>query len=216
MNSKRLYYVLISLIVVLGASIIAVSYKADEMFKKQSESLLDQKAISQALSTKQQQLIKDKRDIKAYTELNAVAKAIVPQDKDQALTIREISNLAKQSGIYRLSSVTFPASNLGISVTPTSGTSRTSTTTPKAANSNLTQLTPVKGIPGVYNLQITVQQVEKDAVSYSTFISFLERLEQNRRTAQVSNISVIPSKKNPDLVSFTLIIDEYIKPWVKT
>jgi hypothetical protein len=212
MNSKRLYYVLISLIVVLGASIIAVSYKADEMFKKQSESLLDQKAISQALSTKQQQLIKDKRDIKAYTELNAVAKAIVPQDKDQALTIREISNLAKQSGIYRLSSVTFPASNLGISVTPTSGTSRTSTTTPKAANSNLTQLTPVKGIPGVYNLQITVQQVEKDAVSYSTFISFLERLEQNRRTAQVSNISVIPSKKNPDLVSFTLIIDEYIKP----
>ncbi len=212
MNSKRLYYVLICLIALLGACIIAVGYKADGMFKKQSESLLDQKALSLALSEKQQQLIKDKRDIKAYTELNAVAKAIVPQDKDQALTIREIINLAKQSGIPRLSSVTFPASNLGIATAPTTGTSSTTTVAPKVANSNLTQLTPVKGIPGVYNLQITVQQVEKDAVSYNTFIAFLERLEQNRRTAQVSNISIIPSKKNPDLVSFTLIIDEYIKP----
>ncbi len=212
MNSKRLYYVLICLIALLGACIIAVGYKADGMFKKQSESLLDQKALSLALSEKQQQLIKDKRDIKAYTELNAVAKAIVPQDKDQALTIREIINLAKQSGITRLSSVTFPASNLGIATAPTTGTSSTTTVAPKIANSNLTQLTPVKGIPGVYNLQITVQQVEKDAVSYNTFIAFLERLEQNRRTAQVSNISIIPSKKNPDLVSFTLIIDEYIKP----
>jgi hypothetical protein len=80
------------------------------------------------------------------------------------------------------------------------------------ANNNLTQLTPVKGITGVYDLKITVQQTENAAVPYSTFITFLEKLEQNRRTAQVSSISVTPSTKNPNLVAFTLIIDEYIKP----
>lgn len=211
MNSKKFYYLLVAIIVLLAVGTIGGAYLADGMFRKESESLMTQKALSQSLSDKQQQLIKDKRDVKKYADLNDVAKAIVPQDKDQAQTVREISNLAKQSGIPRLTSITFPTSQLGAKATA-AATPSTTTKTPAKVNNNLTQLTPVPGIPGVYSLQITVQLVEKDAVSYTTFIRFLEKLEQNRRTAQVSNISVIPSKDNPNLVSFTLNIDEYIKP----
>ena len=76
----------------------------------------------------------------------------------------------------------------------------------------ITQLTPVKGVAGVYSLQITITQAPKEPVSYNNFLTFLSKLEQNRRTAQVSSISVQPDSARPDLVSFTLVIDEYIKP----
>lgn len=201
MNSKRLYIILVAVIGLLGIGIIGGAYLADKMFREQSNELVTQKAISESLAGQQQQLVRDKRDIKKYTELNDIAKAIVPQDKDQTQTIRELTKLAKESGIPRLSSITFPPSTLGglTAAKPTAG-------------SKLTQLIPVKGISGVYDLRITVQQQPRDAVSFDTFITFLKNLEQNRRTAQVSNITVTPVKDDPDFISFTLIIDEYIKP----
>ena len=179
--------------------IIAGTYGANSFLQQRSKMLLDQKATSASLSTQQRQLEQDKKDIEKYQNLNNIAKSIVPQDKDQAKAILEIVSIARQSNISRLSSVTFPVSTLG-------GVGATGST------SNLTQLTPVPGIPGVYKLQITVMLNDTSAVPYNTFINFLQRLEQNRRTSQVGNISVIPNVKNPNLVAFTLIIDEYIKP----
>jgi hypothetical protein len=202
LNSKRLYFVFVGIIVVLIGLTIGGAVMADKVFQSKSDELVKQKAESQALSTKQQQLIADKRDIKTYAELSKIARTIVPQDKDQALAVREIAKLAHESGIPRLSSVSFPTSTLG---TTASGT-------PTSSANRLTQLTPVKGISGVYDLQITIQQVQEDSVSYNTFITFLEKLEQNRRTAQVSNIIITPGDKNPDQIAFTLTIDEFIKP----
>jgi hypothetical protein len=201
MNSKRLYITLVALIALLGVGIIGGAYLADKMFREQSDELVTQKAISESLAGQQEQLIRDKRDIKKYTELNDIAKAIVPQDKDQTQTIREITNLARESGIPRISSISFPPSTLGglTAAKPSAGT-------------NLTQLIPVKGISGVYDLRITVLQQPRDAVNFDTFIKFLDKLEQNRRTAQVSNITIMPIKDAPQFISFTLIIDEYIKP----
>ena len=209
MSSKKLYFVLIGLIVLLGAGTIGGAYEADQLLQQRSTVLVNQKATSAGLDGQQQQLIKNKKDIATYQDLNTIAKTIVPQDKDQAQAVLEIVRLAQQSNISRLSTITFPSSTLGTK--PAAGST---TTTPAAPTGNnaLTQLIPVKGIPGVYDLQITIQQSTSTAVPYSTFITFLQKLEQNRRTAQVSNISVTPDSKNPNLVSFTLIIDEYIKP----
>jgi hypothetical protein len=207
MSSKKLYFILLAAILLLGAGTLGAVYEADQLLQQRSNVLVGQKAASIAAENQQTQLTKNKKDIAKYKDLNTIAKTIVPQDKDQAQAVLEIVRLAQASNIPRLSSITFPTSTLGAK--PITGT----TTTPApSGNNKLTQLTPVKGINGVYNLQITVQQSDSAAVPYSTFITFLQNLEQNRRTAQVSNISVTPNSKNPDLVAFTLIIDEYIKP----
>lgn len=200
MKSKQLFFLLVACIVLLGAGFVGVAYEANAVLGQQATTLSKLKADSQVNDDLQTTLNKDKADIAKYSQLNQIAETIVPQDKDQAEAVREIVNLAAQSGIGKLSSITFPASTLGSAVPGTT------------VNSNLTQLTPVTGIPGVYNLQITVTQAATDEVPYSAFTTFLGKLEQNRRTAQVSSITVQPDPKAPSKVAFTLVINGYVKP----
>lgn len=196
MNSKRLYFLMLTSLILLVLVTAGVAYGANTLLASQSKKLADAKATSQSLANQETQLKKNKADILKYGELNKIAQSIVPQDKDQAEAIREITNLAGQSGIGQLSSITFPASTLGTT----------------AAGNKITQVTPVKGIPGVYDLQITITQDSSRKVSYNTFITFLSKLEQNRRTAQVSSITVQPDSSDPSQVAFTLVLDEFIKP----
>ena len=201
MNSKRLYFLLLTGFVILVLLTAGVAYGANTLLASQSKKLADAKANSQSLANQESQLKKNKADIVKYGDLNKIAQSIVPQDKDQAEAIREITNLAQQSGIGQLSSITFPASTLGTAL-PTVG----------GGTNKITQVTPVKGIPGVYDLQITVSQDGSRKVPYNTFITFLSKLEQNRRTAQVSSITVQPDSNDPSQVAFTLVLDEFIKP----
>ncbi len=199
MNSKKLYYGLVALLIILGAGLFIGAYEANGLLEHKSNTLAKLKASDQTTIAEKIQLAKNKQDIAKYSSLNTIAKSVVPQDKDQAEAVREIVALAGQSGINQLSSISFPPSTLG------------GTTTVKAGN-GLTQVTPVKGIAGVYNLQITITQTPSNPVPYSSFIGFLTKLEQNRRTAQVESINVQPDQTNPNLVAFTLIINEFIKP----
>lgn len=200
MKAKQLYFVLSTALILLLGGFFGVAYGANKLMGAQADKLAKLRGDSAALDALQTSLVKNKRDITKYSDLNTIAETVVPQDKDQAEAVREIVNLATQSGIAKLSSITFPTSTLGASiVTPTT-------------NQNLTQLTPVKGMPGVYELQITVTLAAADEVPYSQFITFLSKLEQNRRTAQVSTISVVPDPLSPNKVSFTLGINEFIKP----
>lgn len=198
MNSKKICYVLIGALGLLFVGLFLSVHVADGLLAKQSKTLVELKAKEQATAQTQTQLSQDKKDIGTYAELNAIAKSVVPQDKDQAEAVREIVDLAAQSGIPQLTSITFPPSTLG-------GT-RVRTT------KGLSQVTPVKGMSGVYELQITVNQANTAYVPYSSFTNFLSKLEQNRRTAQVSDINVQPDPKNPNLTAFTLVINEFIKP----
>lgn len=195
MNSKRLFFVLVAVLVLLLAGIFLSAREANSLLGQKSKQLAGLKSQDQAATAEKAQLAKDKKDLAQYADLNQIAKTVVPQDKDQAEAVREIVNLASSSGIPKLSAISFPASTLGGS-----------------KSGGLTQVTPVKGIPGVYDLQITVTQANTDLVPYANFTKFLSGLEQNRRTAQVSSITVQPDTKNPGLVSFTLVIDEFIKP----
>ncbi len=197
MNSKKLHYILIGLLVLLGVGILVSAREADMLLEKQSNRLVGLKASMQATAAEKTQLIKNRQDVAKYQELNTIAKSVVPQDKDQAEAVRQIVNLAQQSNIPQLSSIAFPASTLG---------------GPAKSSGKLTQVTPVKDIPGVYDLQLTVTQASDSEVPYSNFISFLSKLERNRRTAEVSSISIQPDPKTPSQVSFTLVIDEFIKP----
>jgi hypothetical protein len=198
MNSKKLHFVLVALLVLLGIGLVVSAREANALLGSRSNTLAGLKASNQATTAQKAQLTKDKQDIASYTELNKIAKSVVPQDKDQAEAVRQIVKLASQSGISQLSSISFPASTLGGAKLKTPN--------------GLTQVTPVKGIPGVYDLQITITQSSSAEVSYNSFTSFLRKLEQNRRTAQVTSISVEPDQKSANMVAFTLVIDEFIKP----
>ena len=61
-------------------------------------------------------------------------------------------------------------------------------------------------------MQITIASDSKQPISYNAFLGFLTDLEHNRRTAQISSISIEPDTNNPSLLSFTIVLNEYIKP----
>lgn len=200
MNSKRVFYLMIAVVSLLVLGVIGTAYLANSMLEKQAGTLAELKLKSQVLEQEQVSLDKAKRDIAKYAELDKIAKSIVPQDKDQAQAVREIIKIASDSGI-KPSSITFPTSSLGTTAAPTAG-----------GTAGLTQLKPVKGSTGLYIQQITITQDASAPVPYDRFIGFLDRLEQNRRTAQVSNIVLQPQPQNRNLLSFTLTLDQYIKP----
>jgi hypothetical protein len=212
MNSKRMHYLLIALVVVMVGALFGGTYLVNSVLTKQANDLTALKAKSAALSEEQISLTQAKKDLAKYSDLHKIAQAVVPADKNQAETAREIVNIANANGIS-LASINFPASTLGTSA---SGAATTTTPSPSsAANSKSTkfsQLTPVKNIPGVYTLVITVNGDPNDPVPYSQFVNFLSDLEHNRHTAQVSSITLQPDKDNHNLLSFSLNLNEYIKP----
>jgi hypothetical protein len=199
LDSRKLCFGLIALLILLGAGFIMSTREANALLEHKSAALVNLKAENLAAVDQQAQLDVDKSDVSKYAELNTIAESVVPQDKDQAEAVQEIVNLATESGIPKLSSIAFPPSTLG------TGASSGST-------KGLTQVSTVKGIPGVYDLQITVSQASGSPVSYANFITFLSKLEQNRRTAEVNSINVQPEDSNPGQIAFTLVIDEYIRP----
>ncbi len=198
MSSKVMYYILLAATILLGLGVIGVGYVSNSVLTSKSADLSKLKATAQVTDDLQSSLAKDRADIKKYSELNTIAQTIVPQDKDQSETVREIVKIANESGIARLASITFPASQLGANA--------------KGSADSLSQLTPVKGINGVYLLPITVTVNSSNPVSYNQFMTFLRKLENNRRTAQISDISIKPDGKNQKLLSFSLVVNEYIKP----
>ena len=219
LSNKHTFYGMIILLVMLTSAIIGGAVLADQQLQRQSAKLTDFKLQAEVLQREQVGLTKAKKDIETYSPLEMIAKTVVPQDKDQAKAVREIIKIAADAGI-KPTTINFPASTLG-------GLSSSNSTAGAVPNTNgvngpagaaadtkksLSQLVPVKGIDGVYDLKITIQLDTVSAVPYAKFIDFLGRLEQNRRTAQVTSILLQPSSTDHNMVSFSLIVDEFIKP----
>ena len=211
MTSKKMFFVMIGLIGLVSLLIVGAVVGGDMLLKKQSDKLVSLKLDNQVLEGQQTALAQAKRDLQTYSELETVAKQVVPQDKDQARAVREIVSLAAAAGI-KISSIGFPASTLGQAVpkATTDDKSAVSTTTPAAPT--VSQVKPVSGIDGLYQLDITVTSDAANPSTYQGLINFLTRLEQNRRTAQVSQISITPDSTNRLRLNFTLTITVYIKP----
>jgi hypothetical protein len=176
------------------------------------------------MNQQQADLVKSKKDIATYSELYKIARGVVPQNKDQAQTVRQIVKLASDNGVV-LQSISFPSSTLG-------GSGAAASTRPAQAGAaaspasggggaSLSQLAPVPKIPGVYkmSLVVTSSSTAGNLANYRQLINFLDDLEQNRLTALVSTIAITPNGGNngasavaSGLFSFTLTLDVYIKP----
>ena len=198
MNSKRTYFVLIALNCFFVVALIGGAYLANQLLANQSKSLVKLRLQAGSLDAQATALTKAKQEVKKYSELSNIARSIVPQDKDQAQTVREIVNIAARNGI-QLGSVTFPTSTLGQKATAGSSSAHS-------------QLSIVKGINGVFTLQIVVQSSPGAQIPYSKLLDFLNDLEHNRRTALVSDISLTPNDTNNNNVSFNITLVEYLKP----
>lgn len=201
MNSKQTFITLgIAVITIVGFSVY-VTYSGATAMKERGENLTDLKLKYAVIDDRQNALIQAERDIKQYSDLEQIAKTIVPQEKDQARTVREITAIAEESGIP-ISSIQFPASALG--------NIKKGARTLAATNPEASQLTPVQGISGLYAMEITVASDRQQPVPYEQLLQFLENLEQNRRTAHVTNLAIQPDT-NRDLVTFTVTLNVYIK-----
>jgi hypothetical protein len=207
MNAKQVFYVMIASIVGVCTLGIAAIVMGNSILSAHSSHLESLRLDSQVLNAQQTSLSEAKKEVQKNADLNNIAKTIVPQEKDQALTVREITDLANKNNIL-ITSITFPASNLGLGTSTVPGSSSTSTT--PMVHLPPSQLLPAPGLSGFYIMPITIQSSTNDPITYNQFIAFLQGLEQNRHTAIVSQVSVTPSLDQK--LSFTLMINIYIKP----
>lgn len=200
MTSRKYFFVLLAVFILLIGLIIGAAVGGNILLQKRSAKLTEVKTETKAVEAQQTALIQAKKDVERYSDLEKIVKSVVPQDKDQAKTVREIVTIAAQNKIP-IKSVSFPSSTLG---------DKAPAGSPQAKTNAPTQLTPVEGITGVYSLEIEVESAVK--VPYKNFLSFLNDLEKNRRTAHVASIDLTPDPKENNNLDFKLTLNAYVKP----
>lgn len=196
LTSFRLFILLCIACGLLAAAAIGLTYGASKLLASQGDTLDSAKVDDEIARTRQATLSRAQANIEKYEELDTIAQGVVPQEKDQARTVREIVAIANQSNVS-LSGITFPDSKLGAN-------------TRSATNSGQSQITAVKGIKGLYVMEIGVSSSR--SVPYQNFLEFLNQLQSNRRTANITSVSASPDSDNRNRVSFTLTINAYIRP----
>ncbi len=224
LNPQRMFYLMIGMVVITAGLAVGSVVLGNSFLQKQSRKLVALKLQYRVPEENRASLKRAKSDIEKYSDLGKTAKAIVPQEKDQARTVREIISYANQTidpvtkNNVHILSITFPGSNLGqaaviIPKAPPTDSKTPEAATPKVITPPLSQVLNVEGIQGVYILPITVESDPANPLTFNQVVSFLGKLEQNRRTAQVSQIAITPQKTtNISGLSFTLTINVYIKP----
>lgn len=206
LTAKRFYYVMIALNCLMFIAVFAVAFLGNNLIKQEATKLTKAKTDNRVINEQQSSLIQAKKDVEKYKDLNEIMKSVVPQDKDQAKTIREISKIASETGVA-IKDIKFQTSNLGQSITPAAGQTDPS----KTALPTISQVKPIEGIKGVYVLQIDISSQDTQPISYTDFIKFLQRLENNRRTAHVNTINVKPLNSGTAL-TFLITLNAYVKP----
>lgn len=193
LSPKRLYYILAGCLALLTIISLTAAVIGNKMLTEQNKKLNQLKIEDEILEEQALALNRAKQDLERYDELEQIVKQIVPQEKDQTRTVREIVKFATESGI-EIGSIAFPGSELGQT----------------SSNLNLTQLTPVKGLSGVYNLEITLET--SSPASFGQTIDFMRSLESNRRTSQIGSITITPEEQDRNLLTSTITFNVYIKP----
>ena len=192
MNSKQLHMILLGVCGLLILSFGGVLFLGVQALQDRSTEL--QAAVNEREVVEQQELalITAQGDIDRYSELEEVSKRIIPQEKDQARTVREIIQIAQQANV-NITAINFPSSELG-----------------DDDDQMITQATPVDGLRGLLELRITVQMGNN--TTFNQLINFLEGLETNRRTSQVQSVTITPDRQDRTVLTPTIELSVYLKP----
>ncbi len=109
MSSKRVYYLLLGIIVILGGLSVGGVVLGNKLLTGSAGKLDGLKLEASVIDEQQNSLARAQQDIDKYADLETIAKAVVPQEKDQARTVREIIKFAQDSKV--------PVTNIMISRT---------------------------------------------------------------------------------------------------
>lgn len=208
-DNKTFRLILSGILCLLCLGFFVITLQGISILEKKSNDMVQLKAKSQTAQDQLNSLQVAKKEVQKYSYFKSVASSVIPSDKNQAEAVLEIYQMANESGIA-LQSVTFPASSLG-------ETAAQSATAAGATQAALTQAKPVLGIPGLYSLELTITpQTGNDVpasqqVTYTKMLKFLQLIEGDRRTAQITQIEIQPAQDSSSL-SFVLGINIFIKP----
>lgn len=211
MNSKRFRLVLLGVFAICILVFGAICYNGLKLLNQKSAQMVELKLKNKTAEAQLSNLESSKKDIAKYSYFKDVAHSVIPNDKDQVQAVLEIFQIAQASGIG-IQSVNFPSSNLGAKVSATPSTAGTSTVTNKA----ISQALPVSGIPGLYSVQLTINPASGanlapgEQVTYPKMLNFLNKIENNRRTAQITQVSIQPGLSQT--LNFSLTVNIFIKP----
>jgi hypothetical protein len=214
-NLRLMLFGTLGLSAILFAAILLLGLS---LLGKESQSMVNLKVQSQTADAQLSNLQQAKKQVEQYSYFKDVAKTVIPNDKDQAAAVVEINDMAQQSGI-NIQSITFPASNLGLTTSTVSSSTQDATKSSSTANA-ISQATPVSGIPGLYSLALTITPDSSTTspskvITYAKMLDFLRRIENNRHTAQITDVNISPAGTTgttSGFLTFTLTINIFIKP----
>ncbi|MEX0881353.1 MAG: hypothetical protein WEC17_02250 [Candidatus Saccharimonadales bacterium] len=210
-STKQLRFLLLGLLGISIIVFIATAALGLNSLSAKSSELVDLRLKGRALDAQLISLEAAKKQVEQYSYFNDVAKTVLPIDKDQAKAVFTISKFARESG-FALGSITFPTSNLGLSGSASAAGS---------SSSAISQAKPVADIKGLYSLQLTITPDTSPLVpsnkvaTYPKFIDFLKRIERDRRTAQITQITIQQRNESnlpPQSINFTLVINIFMRP----
>jgi tRNA A37 N6-isopentenylltransferase MiaA len=208
---------MLGLVGLLGIGFVASVIGGNLYLEKQTKKLNELKVEDKLVEAQQTALTQAKRDLEKYAELERIAKSVVPQDKDQAKAVLEVVEIARASNIS-IQSITFPSSNLGSRAAPSNNSAPgESGQSSQPQTSPISQAKPVDGIPGLYSLEMKISPQPSDPrqqINYYQLLNFLERIENNRRTAQITALQITPlsADRQSPFVRFSLTINIFVKP----
>jgi len=191
---------------------------ATNWLTQSSQELISLRSEVDQLNTKQSDLDKAKKALNdTAAELDTLSK-VLPSDKDQARVIQEIYALADKSNV-KIDSVGFPSSTLGAQTAPKPAPTTDTTTAQSTATASsepapvpvkiVSQATPVKEIPGVQSIELSIGTItSKDAsikgVRYEEMMSLIKLIERNRRTMQIRSIGIGQSAGSGGVPAYNL------------
>ncbi|MBX4197031.1 type 4a pilus biogenesis protein PilO [Candidatus Saccharibacteria bacterium] len=214
LDSKRLRLLLLGVLALSIVGFFGVMLAGLSTLGSESKKMVDLRVQSETADAQLSNLEQTKKDIEKYSYFKDVAKTVIPNDKDQAQAVLEINQMASQSGIS-IQSITFPASTLGLRTTTTP--TQQDATSASSSSAAISQAKPVTGIPGLYSLELIITPESSNTaapskqVTYDKMLSFLHRIENNRHTAQITQVTIQPANGKTSL-TFTLTINIFIKP----
>lgn len=212
LDSKNMRWLLLGSLGLCIIIFFGVLFMGLSVLGSESNKLVQLKVDSQTAEAQLSNLEQTKKDVQKYSYFKDVARTVIPNDKDQAQAVLEINQMANAAGIT-IQSITFPASTLGLRTT----TGTTDATSSGASSSAISQAKPVAGISGLYSLELTITpEAGPDLppakqVTYAKMLNFLKRIENNRHTAQVTQVNIQPAASGQS-ISFTLSVNIFIKP----
>lgn len=224
MSGKKTRNLLLALLILGILVFVAVSFIGTSILSDKSREMVELKTKSSNIDAQLVNLSRAKKDVEKYKSFNDIAALVIPKDKNQVEAIADIFQIAQETGIT-LQSVAFPNSTLGTkptaTATPATPSTEQAVTAPTAPQTVISQAKPFPAVPGLYSLELTITPLSDEfmprdkQVTYAKFINFLSAIENNRRTAQIVQVTIQPISTTTganDLINFTLTLNIFIKP----